>query len=761
MADPLSARELSASVSQLACFSGYVTAKVDRFAREASIIGETKGDLFATIINFNKSLQAVQLVLDNWRTDRIPVGPASLKVEQILAAANSILESCEEVVQRFEEKLEKFGNRSQKNWLRNAMQQLKLQSRSAEMIRIKTRIDTEISTLQPLLRCLNQFTSGDIQGRIEDQLSATISESPRTSGYRQELVRHSQYSASFSGFQNDTRLEVSTLREWNPEWESSELKAMDAKRMSKNGSVEGQMILDKHAVMPESSRVLRDDPPSDGETVASVDGGVCLPPGRHHLENVVSSADYHLRRRSPPGSAGLPVEHVTMLIDEYLCSAAEDFETGSYHECENKLRLAMKRGQDRESQYGIPFDKRFQIEIKIAAVHTRQEKFGLAMKELTELKAKSSNTGLEVTDEERGELYYAIADLQLQKYNIDRNPNLLEDLGKTAERAYGLAVDLQLPSSSLLSRCVSILRTVHLLAGDDVAARSLGQKHPTGSPALTRRSLEYRQPVANPSSGLAIANAITPSYQRPVAETASLSTPQSIFSSHRRNTGSFSSSQTPPSTYDTDNSLIRDVKEGNLRATELQLAIGCDTEQTDSRGRTPLLIAAKNKNIEIFLLLLSQSADVHARDSDCLTALHHALHGLGSVPIVQHLLRKNVDVNTATKEGKTPLHYCAEFDNTPAAMILLETGKVDIEARNSKMETAAIIAARKMNIEMIKLLHDHGAEFDKKYVPRDLPNLLKRLTVADKGTSKNRSNTSRHGYDSGPHLFRNLSWQRK
>jgi ankyrin repeat protein len=744
MADPVSAKGLSASVLQLARFSGSVTAKVARFAREASIFGETKGDLFATIINFHKSLQAVQLVLDNWRTDRIPVGLVSLKVEQILVAANSILENCEEAVQRFEEKLEDFGNRSQENWLRNAMQQLKLQSRSAEMTRIKTEIDTEISTLQLLLRCLNQFTSGDIHGRIEDQLSAIISERQRTSGYRQELVRRSQYSASFSGFQNDTRLEVSTLREWNPDWETSELKAMDVKRMSRNGSVEGQTILGKNAVMPDSSRVLRNDPLSDGETVTSVDGGVCLPPGRHHLENVVSSSDYLLRRRvSAPESAGLPVEHVTTLIDEYLCSAAQDFETGSYQECENKLRLAMKRGQDRESQYGIPFDKRFQIEIKIAAVHTRQKKFGLAMKELTELQTKSNNTRLEVTYEERGELYYAIADLQLQKYNIDRNPDLLEDLGKTAERAYGLAVDLQLPSSSLLSRCVNVLRTVHLLEGDDVAARSLGQKHPTGSPALTERPLEYRQPVANP---------------QPVAETASLSTPLSIFSSHRRNTGSFSSSQTLPSTYDTDNSLIRDVKEGNLRATELQLAIGCDTEQTDSRGRTPLLIAAKDKNTDLFLLLLNQSANVHARDSDCLTALHHALHGLGSVPIVQHLLLKNVDVNTATNEGKTPLHYCAEFDNIPAAKILLKTGKVDIEARNSKMETAAIIAANKMNTEMIKLLYDHGAEFDNKYVPRDLPNLLKRL---DKGASKNRSNTSRHGSGSGSHLFRNLSWQRK
>ncbi|KAN0084913.1 hypothetical protein V8E54_001380 [Elaphomyces granulatus] len=750
MSDPVSAIGLAASVLQLVCFTGSAIEKVARFAREARHVQETKGDLFATIINFNKSLQAVKLVLETWKKQSSG-GMDTLEVGQILATANSVWKSCEEAVQRFEEKLESFGNRSRQNWLRDAMQQLKLRSRSAEMTRIKTRIDTEISTLQLLLACLKLFTLGNIHGKIEKQLSTLTVEIRRTSGYRKELRRHSQHSESnlsFSEFQNDTRLEISSQRTRDQGRESSELKAMDeclntayslVEKLSKNGSVEGQTMLGENAMMPNSSRGLQDgifDAPSDTET----DGGVRLQYSRKQsAENAISSSGYFLGRHwnTSEQSTGLPVEHVTMLIDEYLCSAAEDFDAGSYYECKVKLNLAMNRGEARESQYGIPFDKRFQIKTKIAAVHAREEKFGLAMNELTELRmqAESSNTRLEATDEELGELYYAIADLHFRRYKFQvDDANLLKDLGESAEHAYGWAVRLpRFPSGSLLSRCVSILREAYILKGDDVAAKSLRQKHPIASPTLTDRPLEYRQPVASTSPDLTTPNSRTPSL---------VSIPRTVFSTPRQHSGSISSSQTLPSTYDANSTLIAQVEDGNLKATELLLAIGCDTEQTDSQGRTPLLIAAKNKNMDIFFLLLDR-ADVHVRDDNGLTVLHHALRGFGGEKIVRHLLEKDVDVNAmVANDRKTPLHYCVEYDNTPAAEILLNTRGVNIEAQNSKKETAAIIAARRKNIEMIKLLHDHGATFDRQRVPRELYSVLDMFA---KRKSEDRLNTSRRG----------------
>ncbi|KAN0084919.1 hypothetical protein V8E54_001386 [Elaphomyces granulatus] len=686
MSDPISAIGLSASVLQLVCFTGSAIEKVARFAREASHVQETKGDLFATIINFNRSLQAVKSVLDTWKNKQSPGGMDTLEVGQILATANSVWKSCEEAVQRFEEKLESFGNRSRQNWLGDAMQQLKLRSRSAEMTRIKTRIDTEISTLQLLLACLKVFTLGDIHSKI-DKLSAVTNkirtlETRRISSYRQHS-QHSEWNLSFSEFQNDTHLEVSSQGTRNPEWESSELKAMDECLNAAYSLVEKMS-----SVRLQYSRQRS----AENEIAA---------------ENIGSSSVSRQWSTSEQ-STGLPVEHVTTLIDEYLRSAARDFDAGSYDRCKANLHLAIDRGEARESQYGIPFDKRFQIKTKIAAVHAREESFGLAMNELTELRmqAESSNTR-PGTDEDLGELYYAIADLHFRRYKLQvDDANLLKDLGESAEYAYGWAVRLpRLSSGSLLSRCVSILSEVYILKGDDVAAKSLRQKHPISSPTLTDRPLGYRKPVASTSPDLTTPSSRTPSLE---------SIPPTVFSTpvNRQHSGSISSSQTIPSTYDADKTLVVQVEEGNLKATELLLVIG--------------------------------SADVHVKDDNGLTVLHHALRGFGGETIVRYILEKekDVDVNAVANDRKTPLHYCVDYDNTPAARMLLNTGDVDIEAQNSKKETAAIIAARKKNIDMIKLLHDYEAKFDRQHqVLRGLHGVLDMFDKKKK--SECQSNSSR------------------
>jgi len=288
----------------------------------------------------------------------------------------------------------------------------------------------------------------------------------------------------------------------------------------------------------------------------------------------------------------------------------------------------------------------------------------------------------------------------------------------------------------LLSRCVSILSEVYILKGDDVAAKSLRQKHPISSPTLTGRPLGYRKPVASTSPDLTTPSSRTPSLE---------SIPPTVFSTpvNRQHSGSISSSQTIPSTYDADKTLVVQVEEGNLKATELLLVIGCGTEQTDSQGRTPLLIAAKNKNLDILKLLLNGAADVRVKDNNGLTVLHHALRGFGGETIVRYILEKekDVDVNAVANDRKTPLHYCVDYHNTLAARMLLNTDDIDIEAQNSKNDTAAIIATRRKNIEMIKLLHDYEAKFDRQHIDRGLHGVLDMFDKKKK--SKCQSNSSR------------------
>jgi ankyrin repeat protein len=145
--------------------------------------------------------------------------------------------------------------------------------------------------------------------------------------------------------------------------------------------------------------------------------------------------------------------------------------------------------------------------------------------------------------------------------------------------------------------------------------------------------------------------------------------------------------------------------------------MGADTEETDSNGLTPLLIAAQNKRMVILRLLLGKS-NIHAQDNKKRTVLHHALFGLPGEDAIGPIVQYGADVNAMDSEGKRPLHYCVKYNKKRAAQILIDNG-AEIEAENKAKETAALLAAKTKNFEFMELLHKSGAKFDRRRIPRD------------------------------------------
>lgn len=100
---------------------------------------------------------------------------------------------------------------------------------------------------------------------------------------------------------------------------------------------------------------------------------------------------------------------------------------------------------------------------------------------------------------------------------------------------------------------------------------------------------------------------------------------------------------------------------------------GFDIETKDMGGRTPLLTAIENEEVEILKLLLDKGADYEARNDEACTPLMLAAT-VDSVEIVRALLQKGVRIEATDQRGRTALHFAAEEGLEAVLKVLLENG---------------------------------------------------------------------------------------
>jgi len=103
--------------------------------------------------------------------------------------------------------------------------------------------------------------------------------------------------------------------------------------------------------------------------------------------------------------------------------------------------------------------------------------------------------------------------------------------------------------------------------------------------------------------------------------------------------------------------------EKNSNLMEVLLARGAEVNEVDSKGRTPLLIAAQRGDIDQARFLLNRKANVNASpDIRMHTALTLA-SSRGHLEMVDLLLTAGADVNAVTLNGNSPAQYLqAEYE---------------------------------------------------------------------------------------------------
>src|SRR5262245_44654462 len=86
--------------------------------------------------------------------------------------------------------------------------------------------------------------------------------------------------------------------------------------------------------------------------------------------------------------------------------------------------------------------------------------------------------------------------------------------------------------------------------------------------------------------------------------------------------------------------------------------------------------------------LLKSTGNRPPVDADSVTVLHKAIHVYSGnrTPIVARLIDAGLDVNARARDGRTPLHWAAQFDCAECMALLLKAGAA-VGARDEDGDT--------------------------------------------------------------------------
>lgn len=132
----------------------------------------------------------------------------------------------------------------------------------------------------------------------------------------------------------------------------------------------------------------------------------------------------------------------------------------------------------------------------------------------------------------------------------------------------------------------------------------------------------------------------------------------------------------------------------------LLLSNGANVHAKDRHGYTPLHFA---HSADIAQLLIANGADVNAKDKSGDTPLHLALNTVKEYKLIELLLANGAQVNGKGLHGWTPLHFAARGGDENHVRLLLARG-ADINAQDCKSNTPLAHAKVKHNTKVADLL---------------------------------------------------------
>jgi ankyrin repeat protein len=158
-----------------------------------------------------------------------------------------------------------------------------------------------------------------------------------------------------------------------------------------------------------------------------------------------------------------------------------------------------------------------------------------------------------------------------------------------------------------------------------------------------------------------------------------------------------------------DKDLIQSSYDGELAHVEVLLMKGATVNSQDQKKRTPLILASSNGHLAVVEFLVSKGAEVNLKDSDRQTALMYASKRSFN-EIATFLLKNGAKVNVQSKKkGITALMLAAGWDNVELVRMLLEHG-ADPSLTDMFGKTAKIFAEEMGNTVVVGMLPDPAVQ---------------------------------------------------
>jgi ankyrin repeat protein len=165
--------------------------------------------------------------------------------------------------------------------------------------------------------------------------------------------------------------------------------------------------------------------------------------------------------------------------------------------------------------------------------------------------------------------------------------------------------------------------------------------------------------------------------------------------------------------------LMLAAKNGDLPTVQALLSHGANGNLADNEGRTALMLAAeKGQLATVQALLGSPGIYIDAKKDDGVTAFYLAAVN-GHCDLVKALIKKGANVNIVnTDKRRTALMLAAAFGYLTTVQALLDAPGIDINAKKYYGVTTLYYAAIRGQYDVVKALIDHGADIDEGIIER-------------------------------------------